>query len=205
MKNKIIYLLTFYAVLLVFIRVFFTHSGFYLFLIWNLFLAFIPFWISKFIYYKKSKIVLFSLFPIWLIFIPNAPYIITDLFHLEKGIKMPIWFDLLLVSSFVINGLILFFLSIKHVHQTIEFHYNKVKANLLSFVTFLLTGFGIYIGRYLRWNSWDILSPNKMINDLITILGNPELNKKPIGITFGYGILFFICFLFMQAKSIKTE
>jgi uncharacterized membrane protein len=118
--SKIIILLSIYAILLVVFRVYFTKSVFYLFMVWNLFLAVIPYVISNYLKQVNNKYLLYVLFPIWLIFLPNAAYIITDLVHLHQGTLMPIWFDLLLILSFAITGMLLFFISLNDVFLLIK-------------------------------------------------------------------------------------
>ena len=115
-KNKLnfsIAVLSIYCILLMLLRIKIANSFFYLFLVWNLFLAYIPFGISTIIKQndaiKESKFKFWSLCFAWILFLPNAPYIITDFVHLQQGKLMPYWFDLLLISSFTVNGMVLFF------------------------------------------------------------------------------------------------
>ena len=100
-----------YCLALVVFRGWFTSSYFYLFLVWNLILAYVPFCITNIIKkVKLKKLGFMSAFIVWLLFLPNASYIITDIFHLKKQTHVPLWFDLLLILSFALNGFALVFL-----------------------------------------------------------------------------------------------
>ena len=96
------------SVMLVFFRIQWSGSLLYIFLIWNLFLAWVPFLFSlaltEFSKRSKSKIKMLSLFCGWLVFFPNSPYILTDLFHLSIGKAVPMWFDLVFILSMMRKG-----------------------------------------------------------------------------------------------------
>jgi len=90
-------------------RIIATNSIMYAFLLWNLMLAFIPYAFSYWLYnnrFIENKLKLAAVILAWLLFIPNAFYIITDLFHLDEKSDAPKWFDLLLLLSFAWNGLV---------------------------------------------------------------------------------------------------
>lgn len=105
-----------FSILLVAARVWRSHSLLYISLIWNLLLAWIPYAVSLLATGKKRwfshPAIFYTGSLIWLLFFPNAPYIITDLFHLEQRPGIPLWFDLLLIFSFAWNGLIFGYLSL---------------------------------------------------------------------------------------------
>ncbi len=205
MKNKLLIILSIYAITLVIFRVFYTNSGFYLFLVWNLFLAVIPYLITNFLKQNKNSYLFYFLFPIWLLFLPNAPYIITDLFHLPQGTLMPLWYDLLLIVVFSVNGMVLFFYSLNDMFNEIKEKYSIKIAQFIISISIFLSGFGIYLGRYLRWNSWEILqNPKLLFYDILKPIINPTQHPRTWGITFGYGFLFIICYsLFKSLSEIK--
>lgn len=134
----------------------------FLFLIWNLFLAWIPYWIALALepLSKKFRSSWISAIAIltWLFFFPNAPYILTDLLHLKVRHPIPHWYDLMLIVSFAWTGLLLGYLSLYEVQRFIQQRKNSFWAWSFSIGATFLCGLGIYLGRYLRWNSWDILS-----------------------------------------------
>ncbi len=196
------YILSRYAILLVLIRIYLTNSIFYGFMLWNLFLAYMPFFIGKIPI--TSKKILFLAFPVWLLFLPNAPYLVTDIFHLQQGNLMPMWFDLLLLLSFSINGLLLYFTSLKNFYKKVAFLYNQQIATLLIYSSIILSSFGMYLGRYLRWNSWEIISqPDALFNDVVNRVIHPLNHPRTWGITIGYSILFGI--LFWYYKNLKIS
>ncbi len=202
MKNKILITLSLYAIALIIFRVFYTKSGFYIFLVWNLFLAVIPFLITNYLKLKSSKVKLILLFPIWFLFLPNAPYIVTDLFHLQKGTAMPIWFDLLLLITFSVNGMLLFFISLNDMFTILKKWYSRKTAAITIYFTIILSGFGIWLGRYLRFNSWDIIqNPMSLVKSVFEPILHPTQHPKTWGITIGYGLLFVICFLLFKTYS----
>ena len=171
------------------IRMKLTHSFFYLFLVWNLFLAVIPFAITTYLVSipKLSKFIFVVWFGIWLLFLPNAPYIVTDLIHLRLSKVHFIWLDALIVGSFAFNGLLLFYLSILDMKQVLKL-YLKEKALKFGVIFILfLSSFGVYLGRFLRYNSWEVLSnPKYLVNDILNIVIQPYSNK--------YAWLFIILF-----------
>ena len=101
------------------------RSETYLFLIWNLFLAWIPYWISMTLDYLPKKWMAVPLLMAWLIFLPNAPYIVTDLLHVAYHPPVPMWYDTLLLFSFAWTGLLLCFLSLMDVQCFLEKNMNK--------------------------------------------------------------------------------
>lgn len=150
-----------FSFLLVCTRMTATGQFTYTFLIWNLFLAFIPYAISGCLYhsfYILSKTIRWLLIFVWLLFIPNSFYIITDLFHLEQFDNAPKWFDLLLLFSFAWNGLLMGLLSLRKVEIMIRLMVSHRLLPVIIFVVMWLNAFGIYIGRFLRYNSWDIFT-----------------------------------------------
>lgn len=193
--TQLVIILCTYSIMLVAFRVYYTKSPFYLFMLWNLLLAIVPYIISNVLKQATTKISFYLLFPIWLLFLPNAPYIITDLFHLKQGILMPIWFDLLLLISFSVTGMLLFFISLNDMFLLLKTRFSNKFAWFLSVFVLFLSGFGIYLGRYLRWNSWDLIhKPQLLLQDVFTRIIHPTQHPKTWGITIGFGLFFLITF-----------
>ena len=106
-----------------------TRSVTYLFLIWNLFLAWIPYFISMTLNYLPKKWMAVPCLTIWLVFLPNAPYLVTDLLHVGYHPPVPIWYDTILLFSFAWTGLLLGFLSLLDVQRYLDKNINKSKIN----------------------------------------------------------------------------
>lgn len=189
-----------FAFLLLLYRMKLTHSPFYLFLVWNLFLAGIPFAITQ--VFKLSsklravKIVGFLVFAAWLLFLPNSPYIITDLVHLHNDRSNLVWLDLFLVFVFAFNGLLLGLLSMLDMSSLIRQRYGSRVAKYTMFKVCLLSGYGIYLGRFLRFNSWDITTkPATLLYQIAHSLREP----KAWLITFAFGGFLWILFSVLQS------
>lgn len=187
-------------------RYFITDTKVFLFLNWNLFLAFIPWLISSVIIVKginkKNSVVVLII--TWLVFFSNSPYILTDLFHLRLRSSAPIWFDLIVILSFAWTGLIYGFISLMDIESLLR-KYLKEKFIYLTIILFLfIASFGIYLGRYLRWNSWDILSnPFGLSSDIFDRFVNPFIHPRTWGMTLLMGIL--LNMIYFSIKFIKEK
>ncbi len=184
-------------------RFIYTDTKVFLFLNWNLFLAFLPWVLSTIltIYPKLQKIRLALILLVfsWLLFFPNSLYILTDLFHLELSTSMPKWFDLVLILSFAWVGLMFGFMSLWDIEKIIGKRIDKDLMPLVSLGLLFLGSFGIYVGRYLRWNSWDIIrEPFNLFYDISDKILNPFQHKGAWGMT-----LFMFVFLSMIYWSFK--
>lgn len=165
------------AFILLTFRIKYTNTPYFLFLVWNLFLAGIPFIITTFLISLKtpSKLSTIFYFTMWLIFLPNAPYIVTDFYHLRLSDSHLIWLDALVIFCFAMSGLILFYFSLSDMYTTLSLFVKRGYVNVLIYGSCLLSGFGIYLGRFLRYNSWEILSnPAQLIKDCFAILLFPK-------------------------------
>ena len=154
--------------------------GSFFFLIWNLFLAWIPYWFAltlDFLTRIKKTPSVYSvgfLLIMWLIFFPNAPYIITDLLHLHDRYVVPHWYDLMLILSFAWTGLILGYCSLFEVQRYLEQRYKKWFVHVLTFSAICIGSFGVYMGRFQRWNSWDAVThPFAVVRQQAHVLANP--------------------------------
>lgn len=157
-----------FTILLIIFRIFYSGSLMYIFLCWNLFLAAMPLTASTLLLQTKNKNVQWLFFVAWLLFFPNSLYIITDLIHLKDRPPVPFWFDIILVFSAAINGMIIAYLSLQQVEIFLKSKFNAGTTNIVIYGCLFLSSFGIYLGRYLRWNSWDILSNPFGLLDQIT-------------------------------------
>lgn len=154
---------TLLSLLLFRVRVELSGSLDYIFLVWNIFLAWIPlvFAHTATTFSWKRKHILLTV-PVvallWLLFFPNAPYILTDLQHLsQQRPGIPVWFDVLLIIWFAWTGLLLGMVSLFLMQDIVRRGFGRVAGWLFVFAVGILGSLGIYIGRFLRWNSWDII------------------------------------------------
>ncbi|MGH1364061.1 MAG: DUF1361 domain-containing protein [Calditrichia bacterium] len=185
---------------LLYFRVYLSGTRTFLFFVWNLFLAAIPLLFSSMLIALESKtrsrIILGGLFVGWLLFFPNAPYILTDLFHLRKRVNIPLWYDLILITSFAWNGLFLGFLSLKQIQIFVQKRIGVITGWICVIGSLGLSSFGIYLGRYLRWNSWDVLSqPEGLFFDIADRLLNPGAHPKTFGVTILFTAFLLIVYL----------
>lgn len=204
-ENKINILLvlllsTIFCLSLIRFRMYYASASTYRFLVWNLFLAWVPYGISLCLILFKHEIK--SEFSwglgilIWLLFFPNAPYIVTDLFHLYPKPPVPIWYDLILIFSFAWTGILLGFLSLWDVQRFLGQKIGDTWAIAFSLLSLGLGGFGIYLGRYLRWNSWDVLThPHLLALDILDRLIYPLQHPRMLAITVLFSAFLLIVYL----------
>jgi uncharacterized membrane protein len=194
-----------FAVILSFIRFWISGTMQYDFLIWNLFLAWVPLVFAWLLYARTPKGLVwswanFGLFAAWLAFLPNAFYLVTDFIHLRRTSQVDILFDIILFSTYAFCGIILGITALYVVHvRTIKRF--GVSAHYLPVIVLLLCGFAIYLGRYLRWNSWDIITnPLGLLFDVSSSVIDPTNHPLTFGTTLlFYGFLGLIYLVVWQA------
>ncbi len=161
-QDTAVWLASLVAITLLLLRVKITHSMYLLFLIWNLFLALVPYFLSSSIhnnFFDSNKKIQNSIYTlIWLLFIPNTFYILTDFTHLHYYNALQFGLDLLIISSFSFAGFYVGLLSLHHMHLLTIAKYGEKIGNFFILSISFLSAFGIYLGRVLRFNSWDIIS-----------------------------------------------
>lgn len=189
-----------FTISLLLFRIFYSGNLMYLFFVWNLFLAAVPFILSSFLIQSQKKKLYWIIFIVWILFFPNALYIITDLVHLKERNNIPLWFDVILIFSAAINGLIMAFISLCQVEIFLRLRFNNRKANLILYSCLFISSFGVYIGRFLRWNSWDIfVNPFQFIFGIMQPFINPSHHPRTWGMTIIL-FLFFEIFYFIIKK-----
>jgi uncharacterized membrane protein len=199
--NFALLIFAFYGFALLLVRAKITHSIYLFFLLWNLILAIVPYFITSYItvYYDilETKIKSLILLFIWLLFLPNSFYIITDIVHILNSNKTTLWFDLLLLFSFSILGFMLGMLSLIQYYKIGIQLFSKIFLNFsIPFICFLC-GFGIYLGRILRFNSWEIFSnPISLISNIFYTFTTPSALLFSIN----FGLFIFIIFKIQVSK-----
>jgi len=205
---RILFVSIAFCLLLLAVRIIATGTILYAFLVWNLFLAIIPFFITTYLASQGhiSRLKLALCFGIWLLFLPNAPYLITDLMHLRWDRDGILWLDVLVVTAFVWNGLTLCFLSLFDMQQMLLDKFSKRKTFLILVFVLFLCGFGIYLGRFLRWNSWDIVHyPDLLLKDIAVRFIYPLKHLKIWGVTLGFGAFLNLGFWMIKELPITAN
>lgn len=187
-----------FIALLIAVRIFYTGSTLYLFLVWNIFLAWIPFIISS-SFGKLAGSATWKrllIFCCWLAFFPNGLYIITDLIHLQIESKVPKWFDAVLLFSASIAGLMLAFISLYRAEVFLNTTPLRKIRPVFIFLILFLGSFGVYLGRFLRWNSWDIISnPFQLLLSIGHRVISPFDHLQTWTVTGTFTIFFYILYI----------
>lgn len=182
--------------LMVTVRMAYTRDLYYGFLLWNLFLAGIPLIISSQLQRSKSNsgILFFTLLVIWMLFLPNAPYIITDLVHLRHRPPVPFWYDMLLVLFSAFNGMIMGFISMNQIERLLIKQKHLKSLEIIRIFFFLIVSYGVFLGRYLRYNSWDaFLTPARIMREVIQ-----SLSLNTVAFTFTFAFVLYAIYRFYQ-------
>jgi len=203
------------------IRVEYSDSGNYGFMVWNLFLAWIPFIIAYFTYTMTlSRRWVYVIVPgsafFWLIFFPNAPYMLTDFQHLGAGWShgAPVWYDVLLLIWFSFTGLLLGMVSLFLMQEVIRREFGRWIGWGFVGLVGALSSIGVYVGRFLRWNSWDIFyDPTEIARYALERAQDPSLQSVAFTGLFGAFFLFLYISLYVfghlllerQSNSPATE
>ena len=188
-------------------RVYRSRSVTYIFLLWNLFLAWIPYlsslWTDR-LYQCYSSQWWYLIVPgaLWLIFFPNAPYIVTDFYHLQERAPIPLWYDIGMLSAFAWTGLFLAVFSLRTMQGLVRQYVGPILSWMFVIIVLGLGGLGIYLGRSLRWNSWDLLlHPKGVLGDITIRLINPWNHPRTFGITFLFAALLLVCYLTLTPRE----
>ncbi len=193
------------AVVLNILRILVFRSDYLVYILWNIFLAILPFIVSSILLWhsNKSNIKIHFLILgllLWILLLPNAPYIVTDLIHIGNNHGAPILFDTFLLFSSAWAGLILGMYSIFHIENIFKKRFSKKVANTSVPVIIFFASVGIYIGRYLRFNSWDIFTDARFFGHTFKTLSHSAHFAEAM--TF---ILVCFLFLYMSYRAWKSE
>lgn len=173
----------------------------HLFMIWNIFLAWIPYALSNYFseVKQKAKWKQLFLFVSWLLFFPNALYIVTDLIHLAENTGIPLWYDavLLFASSFI--GIMMAFVSLRKVEMFLQKTFSKTAVAFLIPAILFVASFGVYLGRFQRWNSWDVVKdPTALAVDILSNFISPVDNYKTWAITILFTGIYSMLYFFLK-------
>lgn len=188
-------------------RYFYSDSTNYINLMWNLFLAWIPYGLS--LMAAALKQLRPGLWPLllvvgtgWLVFFPNAPYLVTDFYHLGWRPPVPLWYDIGLIAVFAFTGCFLAIASLRSMHLLVEEYLGGLLGWLFVLVALGLAGLGVYMGRFGRWNSWDVLlHPRTILREIALQVLNPLDNLGFVGFTLMFTAILAVFYLmFISSK-----
>jgi uncharacterized membrane protein len=192
--------LTTLPVLLLAGRVIYTGSLTHTYIVWNLLLAWLPLAFAYLALRPRTTLrplrLAFGL--AWLLFLPNAPYLVTDMIHLPYGGGIPILYDVVLLFSAALCGLVLGLVSLRWMQTAVAGRLGAWPGRLFGLTALGMAGFGIYLGRYLRWSSWDVvLKPAALARDIWLHVIHPVQHWQAWALallfaallTFAYGLL----------------
>lgn len=188
-------------------RVFFSARLTHAHLIWNLFLAWVPIGFSWLAWrWRESRKKVFLCACLWLLFFPNAPYLVTDLIHLRPQGAVPFWFDVVLFQSFICLGLLLTFISLCWMQNLVATLLGRRASWIFIFFVIALTGYGIYLGRFQRWNSWDLFfNPIDLFSDMGKDLLRPRRRLAGLYSMLYAGFLFVAYGLFYALTQLPFQ
>jgi uncharacterized membrane protein len=200
-------LLSLFSVALVATRYFYSREPIFGWLIWNLFLAWIPFGLSILIYDRHRAGArprsLVPLGALWLLFLPNAPYILTDFKHLFPSPAVPLWVDVVVIAAPAWTGMLLGFLSLYLVQSVLRQHTGPRVAWVAAVAALGLSSFGIYLGRVLRWNSWDVIANPRILSDLGAVLVDPRAIGMTVLLSGFLTLSYLVVYAFMRFEVLE--
>jgi uncharacterized membrane protein len=179
-----------------------TGDSFYRFLIWNLFLAWVPLACAAAAFVRARRRVdalVVALLLLWLLFFPNAPYMLTDFIHVGESPSAPLWYDALMLSSFAWTALLLGFASLYLVQLIVRSIVGAAWSWAVVASALALASFGVYLGRFVRFNSWDaLLRPRRVAHVISNQLEDPFQHPRMVAVLVvltafllvGYGVLY---------------
>lgn len=197
---------------LVLARVAYSDSGRHLGLIWNLFLAWIPFMLAYFAHAVSwRRVTLYLIIPsiafLWLIFYPNAPYMLTDLQDLARRASgAPLWYDVIIIVWSSWTGMLLGVISLYLMQDIIIRSFGRAAGWIFVFVISALSSFGIYIGRFVRLNSWDILqAPGETAQEILGVIVDPSRRLAAFTLLYTFFFLFIFLLLYSFSHMLREQ
>lgn len=182
-------------------RIYWSQEVIYQSMIWNLFLAWLPYVFCLVVaaIHQVSPSRWWALIipaALWVLFLPNAFYLVTDLIHLEDQGSIPLWYDAGFLSILAWTGLFLAIGSLYTMHKIVHSYAGKIAGWVFALIIIGSSGYGVYLGRFLRWNSWDILhEPLAILSDTLSPIANPLEYKDKIVFILMYSALYLVTYL----------
>lgn len=189
---------------LVIVRKFYSGTTSYTFYFWNLILAWVPL-LAALLFYglaaRRSRrwLVMCGAAVTWFLFFPNAPYIVTDLVHLRVRPPVPYWYDIICVMAFAQTGLFVGYLSLYLMQEVVRAWLGRWCGWIFALAMMGLSAFGIYLGRFLRWNSWDAFTdPLDTLREAARV-ANPWNNTQPLAFSATFFAFSLVCYLIVYS------
>ena len=202
-------LLSLFSVALVVARYAYSHEPRFGWVMWNLFLAWIPFVLAIVLYDRHRAgargAALLPIGALWLLFLPNAPYIVTDFKHLHASGGVPIWFDIVVIASAAWTGMLLGFFSLYLVQAVVRRLYGAAAGWAAAIAALALASFGIYLGRVLRWNSWDVLVDPMLLARLGDVVGDPRAMAMTVLLTGFLTLSYAVMYAFVRLDAVTDD
>jgi len=188
-------------------RIYFTRNLYFVFLVKNLFLAWIPYWLSLAAVRlaesrSRQHVLIAGVWLAWLAMLPNAPYIVTDFVHIWRAPRFVWWYDVGMILMFALNGCFLGIVSLRIMHDLVRPKLGAAGGWLFVLCATTLSGYGIYIGRFHRWNSWDLLThPHRILAQAFERVVNPLSHPRTVGVTLMFGAMMLVMYLMVNAMG----
>lgn len=176
------------------------------FLVWNLLLAAIPWGCAVLMSGAVSR----GWRSGWLLtipailFLPNAPYLVSDLVHFRPRPGVPTWFDALMLFSFATSGLWFGLLALRRAEEPLAAALGGALARVALVGACLISGPGVWMGRFLRFNSWDaVVNPAEVV--LTTASLAVDHAPRAAGVALGYGLLLGLSHLILESVALEAQ
>lgn len=182
-----------------------TGSTSYGFLVWNLFLAWLPLVFSEIVTRLAARGArapwLLAVGAAWLLFLPNAPYLVTDFIHLRYQTNAPLWFDAVMLMAFAWTGLALGVASLRQTARVVRHRFGRWASAAFVAAAAALSGYGIYLGRFVRLNSWDVVTrPMHAASEVLAPLAHPLTLQRAWTVTGALGLLFLVAYVTLHPE-----
>lgn len=196
--DRLVSLFILFIAFLLVLRITYSDTLRYSFLLWNLFLAWVPFQLSLWIARRplmprwQRRLLLIA----WLLFFPNALYIITDLIHLRHLTdRVPVWFDALLLFAAALCGLLMALVALYQVERSVFRPMGKRLVTAGVITALFLGSFGVYLGRFMRWNSWQVITePDALMYGVLQIMAHPFAHTRLWVLSLLFTVFFYLLY-----------
>lgn len=192
------------------VRVLYSDSFLHRFLMWNLFLAWIPYLcaLGMALMYRRHARGWMYVVPlvVWILFFPNAAYLVTDLQNLRDLEPVPFWYDIGFFATMAWTGLLLAVASLQIVQRMVKQSFGSIVSWAVVLVVVGLNGLGIYLGRFLRWNSWNVLThPVEIAQDALMPFLHPIAYRQSVAAIIVFSALLLVCYVSVLALQSRSS